>query len=155
MFKLSWNIFFSSFFYWWMVIQPSYLHTSADCIGACWYIIDLPTDDNINFPIYCISCIPNYYVGLSPLTLNFHMPPMSSLLSKQTGSRPSSTQTLIQTRPELPAPTTATRRTIAEHMWGGTQTIRNGVMSKNSLKTVYSHASGSVRLYLGYSSALS
>lgn len=50
------------------------------------------------------------------LTLNLQRPPMSSLLSKQTGSRPSSTQIFIQARPELPAPTTATRRTIAEHL---------------------------------------
>lgn len=41
---------------------------------------------------------------------------MSSLLSKQTGSSPSSTQILIQAKPELPAPTTATRRTITEHL---------------------------------------
>ncbi len=52
--------------------------------------------------------------GVSPLTLNFHRPPISSLLSKHTGSRPSSMQVLIQTRPELPAPTTATRRAMAE-----------------------------------------
>ena len=59
------------------------------------------------------SCVG--YSRCPPLTLNFHKPPMSSLLSKQTGSKPSSTQILMQARPELPAPTTATRRTMAEN----------------------------------------
>lgn len=45
-------------------------------------------------------------------TLNLHKPPMSSLLSKQTGSRPSSRQDLMEARPALPPPITATRRGI-------------------------------------------
>lgn len=45
----------------------------------------------------------------SPLTLNLHSPPMSSLLSKQVGSRPSSRQLLMLVRPEEPAPITHTQ----------------------------------------------
>ena len=57
------------------------------------------------------------------LASNLHSPPMSSLLSKHTGSRPSSRQVLIQTRPEAPAPITSTRRTIVVHFNGKKETI--------------------------------
>ena len=45
-------------------------------------------------------------------TLHLHSPPLSSLLSKHTGSSPSSRQHLMQARPEQPAPITATRLVI-------------------------------------------
>lgn len=45
----------------------------------------------------------------TPLTVNLHRPPRSSLLSKQVGSRPSSRQHLMEARPLTPAPTIATR----------------------------------------------
>lgn len=66
---------------------------------------------------------PIFWMDVPPLTLNLHRPPMSSLLSKQTGSKPSSTQILIQARPELPPPITATRRTMTDHLpqWGQRQ----------------------------------
>lgn len=47
-------------------------------------------------------------------TLNLHRPPMSWLLSKQVGSRPSSKQDLMLVRPEIPAPITATFWTMLE-----------------------------------------
>lgn len=46
---------------------------------------------------------------LQPLTSNLHSPPMSLLLSKQTGSSPSSRQALMAHSPLLPPPMTATR----------------------------------------------
>lgn len=48
------------------------------------------------------------------LALNFHSPPMSSLLSKQVGIMPSSRQAFMLVRPEGPAPITATLCTIME-----------------------------------------
>lgn len=80
------------------------------------------------------------YKAVPPLTLNLHMPPMSSLLSKQTGSKPSSTQILIQARPELPAPTTAARRTITERwpLWGR-RTESEQVYSKRLCEAVLRH----------------
>lgn len=50
-------------------------------------------------------------------TANFHSPPMSSLLSKQVGSRSSSKQHLIEDRPLTPAPITATFLTMVCSVW--------------------------------------
>lgn len=50
-------------------------------------------------------------------TANFHSPPKSLLLSKQVGSRPSSKQHLMDDRPLIPAPITATFLAMVCSVW--------------------------------------
>lgn len=82
--------------------------------SAGWTVADLSHCQGHHIPWYKIKClmyqltvrVPNR-INPRRFTWNLQSPPMSSVLSKQTGSRPSSRQHLIDVSPLTPAPITA------------------------------------------------